>query len=280
MSTLTVVSARKIIIASAIAVGLLGLAVFLGLRHPSAPEIAMSPMLPAVTLSAVIIGGAVDGINPCAFTVLLLFITSLLASLSVKSGEDITESVSGVRGRLIGLGSIYIAAVFLTYLALGAGLLVTSNLFARAHLPARIGALLAVLMGLWMLKDYFLPELGLRLQPPAAVSRWARKSAQKMTIPALALGGFLIGLCTVPCSGAVYLAVLSLLSAQPTFAAFGYLLLYNLMFIIPLVVVLIVASARPALNRLAHWNLHHKEWVRLALGTSVVIMGLTIMLVV
>lgn len=277
MSALTQVSARKVLLAAAVAVGVLGMAVFLGLRHPAAPEIPMSPLFPAITLGTVIVAGAVDGLNPCAFTVLLLFITALLATLQLKSPQDIAQSVAAVRARLIGLGSIYIAAIFLTYLALGAGLLVTADLFVRGHLPARIGALLAIIMGLWMLKDYFLPELGLRLAAPAAVGRWAREAARKMTVPALALGGVLIGLCTVPCSGAIYLAVLALLSAQPSAVAFGYLVLYNLMFIVPLVVVLIAASARPALNKLAHWNLHHKEWVRLALGTGVVLMGLAIL---
>jgi hypothetical protein len=47
--------------------------------------------------------------------------------------------------------------------------------------------------------------------------------------------------------------------------------------VLPLVIILIAASARPTLNRLAHWNLHHKEWVRLALGGGVVIMGLIIL---
>src|SRR5574340_969505 len=76
-----------------------------------------------------------------------------------------------------------------------------------------------------------------------------------------------ICLCTVPCSGAVYLGVLSLLALQPSaLVGYSYLVLYNLIFVLPLVVILIAASARPTLNRLVHWNLHHKEWVRLALG--------------
>lgn len=277
MSTITQVSARKVVLAAALALGVLGLAVFLGLRHPAAPMISMSPLLPAVTLGTVIAAGVIDGINPCAFTVLLLFITTLLATLQAKEAQGIAASVNAVRARMIGMGSIYIAAVFLTYLALGAGLLVTADLFVRVHLPARLGALLAIGMGLWMLKDYFLPGVGLRLQAPAAIGRWAREAARKTTVPALIGAGFLIGLCTVPCSGAVYLAVLALLSAQPTTTAFGYLVLYNLMFIIPLVGVLVAASARPALNKLAHWNLHHKEGVRLALGLGVVVMGLAIL---
>lgn len=277
MSAGSHVSARKVVLLSGIVIAILAVAVFLGLRHPAAQTVSMSSLLPTVTLGTVIVAGVVDGINPCAFTVLLLFITALLAGLKSKNVSEIGKDISATRARLLGLGSIYISSIFLTYVALGAGLLVTSSLFARGHLPARIGALLAIGMGLWMLKDYFLPHVGLRLQAPAAIGDWARAAAKKMTIPALVVGGFLIGLCTVPCSGAIYLAVLALLSAQPTATAFGYLLLYNLMFIVPLVGVLVAATVRPALNRLAHWNLHHKEWVRLALGSGVVVMGLAIL---
>jgi len=277
MSSLYRVSARKVTLVTLAAVGVVALTVFMGLRNPAAHNIPLNPLLPSITLGTVVLAGVVDGINPCAFTVLLLFITALLAGLRSKSTTQMVGNVASTRARLIGLGSIYIAAIFLTYLALGAGLLATTDLFTRSHLPARIGAVLAIVMGLWMLKDYFLPELGLRLQAPVAVGRWARTAAQRATVPSLIVGGFLIGLCTVPCSGAVYLAVLSLISAQPTAAAFGYLVLYNLMFIVPLVVTLALATVRPSLNRLAHWNLHNKEWVRLALGSGVVVMGLAIL---
>jgi len=83
---------------------------------------------------------------------------------------------------------------------------------------------------------------------------------------------------------------LSLLALQPTaLQGYAYLVLYNVVFVLPLVVILIAASSRPTLNRLAHWNLHHKEWVRnlhhkewvrLALGGGVVVMGLLILITV
>src|SRR3970040_671534 len=129
-----------------------------------------------------------------------------------------------------------------------------------------------------MLKDFFLPDLGWRLQAPSQVGTMARQSAKKATIPALILGGFLIGLCTVPCSGAVYLGVLSLLALQPTaLLGYSYLVLYNIVFVLPLAAILLLAASRPTLNRLAHWNFHHKEWVRLVLGSGVVVMGLVIL---
>lgn len=270
MSTTAV---RRILVSSALSVLALGAIALTGFWHPNAPAEAMQVYLPRITLPVVITAGLMDGINPCAFTVLLLFITAMLATL--QAGE---QTVNAVRLRLVGMGSIYIAAIFLTYLALGVGVLKSLDFFTRQHVPARLGALLAVLFGLWMLKDYFLPDLGWRLQAPTKASELARRSARKATVPALIGGGFLIGLCTVPCSGAVYLGVLSLLALQPTaLLGYGYLVLYNLVFVLPLVVILIAASARPTLSRLAHWNLHHKERVRLALGSGVVLMGLAIL---
>lgn len=270
---------RRITIIAALAVLAFGAMALTGFWHPNAPDEAMRVYLPAVTLPTIILAGLVDGINPCAFTVLLLFITALLAT--VQAGPGVVHNVNAIRLRLLGLGSIYIAAIFLTYLALGIGLLKSIDFFTRQHIPARFGALLAILFGLWMLKDFFLPEWGWRLQAPGRVADIARQSARRATVPALLAGGFLIGLCTVPCSGAVYLAILSLLALQPTaWLGYSYLVLYNLVFILPLVIILLAASTRPTLNRLAHWNLHHKEWVRLALGSGVVVMGLLILVTV
>ncbi len=270
---MTSVRSRNVLIFSLLALVALGAMAFTGFWHPKAPAEAMRTYLPQITLPAVVIAGLVDGINPCAFTVLLLFVTAMTASLGAGEG-----SVRAIRAKLVGMGSIYIAAVFLTYLALGVGLLKSLDFFTRQHISARIGALVAVVLGLWMLKDYFVPDAGWRLQAPGHLGSVARRMAKKATLPALVTGGFLIGLCTVPCSGAVYLGVLSLLALQPTrLLGYSYLVLYNMVFIMPLVAILAVASARPSLNKIAHWNLHHKEGVRLVLGGGVVLMGLAIL---
>ncbi|MBI3361020.1 MAG: hypothetical protein HY023_07905, partial [Chloroflexi bacterium] len=236
---MTATHVRRIAVLSTLAVVALGAIALTGFWHPNAPSDAMRIYLPQITLPAVLVAAAIDGINPCAFTVLLLFITALLSTLRADEG-----SLNALRLRMVGMGSIYIAAIFLTYLALGVGLLKSLDFFTRQHVPARAGALLAILFGLWMLKDYFLPDLGWKLQAPGRIGIIARQSAQKATIPALIVGGFLIGLCTVPCSGAVYLAVLSLLALQPTaLLGYAYLVLYNVVFVLPLVVILLAASA-------------------------------------
>lgn len=264
---------RRIVMISLLLVVALGAVALTGFWHPNAPTESMQAFLPQITLPTVLVAAAIDGINPCAFTVLLLFITAMLATL--QAGE---QNITAIRARLLSRGGIYIAAIFLTYLSLGVGLLKTLDFFTRQHAPARFGALLAILFGLWMIKDFFLPDWGWRLQAPGKIGVIARQSAKKATVPALIVGGFLIGLCTVPCSGAVYLGVLSLLALQPTaLLGYGYLVLYNIVFVLPLAAILLLAASRPTLNRLAHWNSHHKEWVRLALGGGVVVMGLLIL---
>lgn len=84
-----------------------------------------------------------DGINPCAFTVLLLFITALLTTVQTGADPSVdARAITALRWRMIGLGLIYIAAILLTYLALGVGLLKSLDFFTREHVPARFGALL------------------------------------------------------------------------------------------------------------------------------------------
>jgi len=124
------VQAGRVVALSAAAAGLLGLAVAAGFATPHAPSSAWASLLPSVTLATVVIAGVADGFNPCAFTVLLLFITSLLAAAQARGAEG----AAGLRARVIALGSVYIAAVFLTYLALGIGLLSTASIFTERHL--------------------------------------------------------------------------------------------------------------------------------------------------
>ena len=229
---------------------------------------------PEITLPTILIAGFVDGINPCSFTLLLLFIAALLATM----GKADARGVGLARRRILLNGGAFVFAIFLAYLVLGTGLMLVSAALAQNHLGARLGALLSVLLGLWMLKDYFLPGVGPRLAAPrwvAAHVRGVDGAASAATMFGL---GALISLCTVPCSGAVYIAIVSLLALQTDFAvSYGYLLVYNIMFILPLVAILLIASSRAGLNRLARWNLHHRDGVKLVLGGGVVLLGLAIL---
>lgn len=264
---------RRLLVWTGLGVVAAGAAGLAGFWHPAAPPASIQSYLPEITLGTVLVAGAVDAINPCAFTVLLLLVTALLATLRPDGGN-----IGVLRRRIVWRGSVFVSAIFLTYLALGLGVLGGLESLADGHWPARVAALAAILLGLWMLKDYFLPTSRWQLHAPPAVAGMARGAARRGTVPALLAGGFLIGLCTVPCSGAVYLAVLALLAAQPSrWTGYGYLVLYNVIFVLPLLAIIAAATVPALLRRLARWNVHHRGRVRLALGGGVIVMGLAVL---
>src|SRR5512135_956357 len=112
MATTTLPSTivRRLAVVSVLLVIAIGAVALTGFWHPHAPSEAMRAYLPQITLPAVLTAAVIDGINPCAFTVLLLFVTAMLSTL--QAGDD---SINIVRARLLSRGGIYIAAVFLTY---------------------------------------------------------------------------------------------------------------------------------------------------------------------
>jgi len=205
----------------------------------------------------VIVGaGVLDGFNPCAFGVLILFATFALGlatrqSISTAGQPGVPDTRSASR-TVLGLGAFFVVGVLVTYFLLGLGLLTavaSLTNFGGNHLPSRIAALIAIGLGLWMIRDILLPDAGLKLEAPHALHGRMRSWARTSSPVALFGGGVLIGLCTVPCSGAVYLGVVALLASGGTVAAgLGGLALYNLAYITPLVALLVLAS-RPGLIR-------------------------------
>ncbi len=224
-----------------------------------------------LTFSAVIGAGLIDSLNPCAFALLLVFVSTMLSMLQRQSDA---AGAAHARRWLLSRGGIYILGIFLTYLALGLGLLSAlqaAKVLSSSHLVSRIAAVVALLLGLLAMQEALLPELGTRLSAHMNMARM-RSLVSRMSVPALFGAGMLVGLCTVPCAGAVYLAVLALLSTQATLlAGIGYLVLYNVVFVAPLVIMLALASSPPVYRKLARWQLHQR--LALKLGTGVVTIG-------
>ncbi|HBY96257.1 MAG TPA: hypothetical protein DEP84_20270 [Chloroflexi bacterium] len=233
-----------------------------------------------LTLPAVVGAALVDSLNPCAFALLLVFVATMLAMLQ-RQGDS--APAGRVRRWFLARGGIYVFGIFLTYLALGLGLLGTLQ-FAKGlsstHVVSRMAALVALGLGLLALQEALLPELGSRLSAHVDMPR-LRGMVTRLSLPALFGAGVLVGLCTVPCSGSVYLAVLALLSTQATFlTGVGYLVLYNLIFVAPLIVILGLASGPLVYRQLARWQLHQRLVLKLGTSATAIAVGLLTLLVV
>lgn len=268
----------------AVLVGVTGVAVAAALLV-TAGRPAGHQGLTDLSLATILTAGLLDGLNPCAFGVLILFATfalGLAARQSLTAGG--TADLVPASRTVLGLGSVFVLGVFVAYVLIGLGLLTaltSATNVASNHLPSRLAAVIAIGLGLWMIRDVLLPDAGWQLAAPqvfhSRIRRWARTSSPL----ALFGGGILIGLCTVPCSGAVYLGVVALLSSGETIGAgIAGLLLYNVAAITPLVLLLVLAS-RPGLIRyLNRWHLEHAVATKLVLALFVLALGFGILLTV
>ena len=202
-----------------------------------------------ITLWAIIGSGLVDGINPCAFAVIVFFVSFLTV-------------YKYTRKEIIVVGTAYCAAVFAAYVLIGLGLfkfLYAMSGFAYVIkgfyiLTAAVCLLFFVLAlyDFWVYKKTGKAEKML-LQLPTNLKvrihkimgfflREKHDSSIRLTLAALAVG-FAVSLVEAVCTGQVYLPTVVLIMQDPAFRvkAWLFLLLYNLMFIFPLVLIFVLS---------------------------------------
>jgi len=226
-----------------------------------------------LTLPTVLGAGVIDGLNPCAFALLVLFATYTLAMVNTVTSDG--SPLAAARQRVLSAGSIYIGAVLVTYFLIGLGLFGVLSWLGEDHLVTRVAALLALGMALWMIKDVLLPGVGPQLAAPRATHGWMQRAVERGGPAGMLLAGVLVGICTVPCSGAIYLDVVAVISASGGGASgVALLALYNLAFIVPLVLLLGLTSNRRLLGRLSRWNQGNAPWVKAGLAAVVIAMSL------
>ena len=230
-----------------------------------------------LTVPTVLGAGVLDGLNPCAFALLVLFATYTLTLVNAVTASG--DPTALARRRLLGAGSLYVGAVWITYFLVGLGLFTFLAWLGEDHLVTRVAAVLALLMGLWMVKDVLFPRFGPALAAPHATHGWMHRAMERGGLSGMLLAGVLVGLCTVPCSGAIYLAIVAVLHASGGGATgLALLALYNLAYIVPLVVLLAVVSNRRVLGRLGRWNRANSPWVRVGLAAAVIVMSLGLLI--
>lgn len=216
-------------------------------------------------LPTVLVSGFLDGFNPCAFAVLLFFIAFLL-------------TLQRTRANIWKMGLVYLAAIYLAYLLIGLGLMKAVIFSGRPHFMAKVGSWLMIGLGLVNIIEYFFPAFPIKMQIPKPAQKPIKQWLEKATIPAVFGGGFLVGLCTFPCSGSIYVGITTMLAATQTFfAGVGYLLLYNLAFIAPLVPVLAVAGNKRLLARIAYGHRKGNRILKLGIGIFSLALGIVIL---
>ena len=225
-----------------------------------------------VNLPLIIGAGLIDGINPCAFGVLIF----LLAYLA--------KTAKGNKGKMLLHGLTYIFAVFLTYFLVGLLLLPVIRQFGQASAVIYIVlSIIIIIAGLLEIKDYFWYGKGFSLSifPKEAerIKKYGKKISGRLYF-AFFLGVF-VALVELPCTGAVYLAVLSLMALSGlTVGNFTFLLIYNLLFVLPLIVILFFVANGMSTNKFNEWRKKNRALMRLLIGSLLIGLGSWMLLLV
>ena len=220
----------------------------------------------ALTVPLIVGCALIDSINPCAFTVLIILLLSIITLQS--------------RRQVLLVGTVYIAAVFLFYLLSGIGLFSFVHLSGISGLIAIIAAAVAILLGLINVIDVARKHEGFILAIPESKKPVIDRYIRTATLPAAFVLGVLVGIFELPCTGGIYLAILGLISNSLTLVqGLPYLLLYNFIFILPLIVILLIVVFGIPPERVNSWRLNNRRLLRLLVGIAMILVGLVILFI-
>lgn len=217
-------------------------------------------LLPLVGIAALL-----DSINPCAFSVLILTIVFLF-------------QIGKTRKNVLQIGAIYILGIFLTYILIGLGILETLQFFGIPNFVGKAAAiLLIVLGGINVLGDIF-PTFPIRLKIPESAHRTMSVFIERGSMLSAFILGIFVALTEFPCTGGPYLLILGLLHDQGTYLqGLGYLLFYNLLFVLPLGIILAIASNPLLVEKVRAWQKEEKGPMRLVGGLAMIVLGVFIL---
>lgn len=245
------------------------------------PEAILAKRMRSYSVGLIVGAGLADGFNPCAFSTIVFFITLL--------------SAYGCRQRDLALvGLTFCATVFLTYLLIGLGAFHIIQKLAAYTLAGLILkwlmvtllALLALLSfrDAWVFAQHRAAQKVLLQLPDSIKQRIHQVLRTNLTARGLITGslvsGFLVTLLESACTGQLYGPTLAALALHPELGrlATPLLLLYNFMFIVPLVLVFLTAVAGIHNARLLDWSRHNVAWSKTFLGLLFVTMLLLLLL--
>jgi cytochrome c biogenesis protein CcdA len=222
--------------------------------------------LSSLSLLTVIGAALVDSINPCAIAVLLILMTALL--------------VTGNKKRAIKSGLAFTLSIYIAYFLFGLGLFSAIQISGLSYYFYKIIGVLAIIIGLANIKDFFwYGGAGFVMEIPRKWRPKLKEMLGKVTSPLGAfLMGFVVCLFELPCTGGPYIVILGLLADKMTmWSSIPILLLYNLVFVLPLIIItLLIYSGFANVENATKWKDKNIRILHLIAGLIMLILGLLI----
>jgi len=224
-----------------------------------------------LTLGAVISAAAVDAINPCACAILVLLLGTILLASRRK------------RRAVLSAGLAFTAACYISYFLMGVGLFKAIEIAGIQQTITIAVSILAVILGLWNMKDYFWFGRWLTIRVPLSWQPKLKQITSNVTSAPGAFGmGIVISLFLLPCTSGPYVVIIGMLSHLATrLQAFWLLVLYNAIFVLPFVAItLAIGFGFTTTARVEMWRQEKLPKLHFITGLILFLIGITMLLLV
>ena len=264
-----------------------------GIQKEALPKIDLVKRFSSFTPLALIAVGLIDGINPCAVTVIVFFM-SFLAFQGYRKRE------------IVVIGLIFISSVYLTYVLIGLGIFESLYKLQGFWLLTKIinitVGFISIAFSIYALYDFIqykktkstddmllsLPQ-GIKNQIHKVIGAHYRAQNKpqdgtfKKHLLGLALSalitGFLVSVLEAVCVAKIYLPtiIFVLKTTNLKLKALSYLLLYNLLFVLPLFIIFLFALFGTTSERFSAILKGHLGTIKILMG--IMFLGLGIFLI-
>ena len=97
---------------------------------------------------------------------------------------------------------------------------------------------------------------------------------------AIALVAF-VSAVELPCTGGPYLAITTWIAQSKVIPvkALVYLLVYNFIFVLPLILILALVYFGAKVQKIKKWKQDYRRWMRLAIGLVLIALGILLILI-
>ncbi len=225
-----------------------------------------------LTLLKILSLAAVDAVNPCEIAVLTMILIAILTA-NPKN-----------RKRVLWAGLAFSLAIVLMYLVYGLIIIqffqVVQTLKGIGSVVYKVLAVLAILLGLFNIRDFinyrpggFATEMPIFLRPKV------KKLIATVTSPK---GAFVIGLLVtlflIPCTMGPYFIAGGLLSSLELLKTLPWLILYNLVFILPMIIItFVVYFGFTTVENVSGWKERNIRYLHLIAGIILVLLGIAML---
>ncbi len=175
---------------------------------------------------AVLIGAAlVDSVNPCTIAVMVMLLGVILAT----DGKEKTLFAS----------LTFIAVIFIAYMLMGLGILKAITTTGATNIFYTVVTIAALVLSVMEINAYFRYKPGFfSVEMPVFLRPTIKKVMGGATsLPGVAVAALFCSFFLLPCSSGPYLLVLGMVAKAVTLQSFFYLVIYNLVFILPMVLI-------------------------------------------